>query len=194
MAINTSHEQTAYYSPKTGSSMPLFTVTMRSGRTVTEKDAGIAASYPGDRGTVERDVNRDGLTDDAAVVFGAVAACCSAWRLAARSFSKSRRERSYSSTRSDHLLFPGELWHLGYSSALQPLSPRRRRSRPSTVHASDEHGSAVDGDGCSRGHWLLHRVHVGERDVVGFAYTPDWQLRCKTRVHGGFLVLGHRSP
>src|SRR5271154_7121143 len=129
-----------------------------------------------------------------AVVFGAVAASCSASRLAACSYSKSCWERRYSSPRSGHLLFPGELWHLGYSSALQPLSPRPWRSRPSTVHASDEHGSAVDGDGCSRGHWLLHRVHVSERDVVGFAYTPDWQLRCKARVHGGFLVLGHRSP
>jgi len=45
MAINTSHEQTASYSPKTGSSMPLFTVTMRSGRTVTEKDAISAAIH-----------------------------------------------------------------------------------------------------------------------------------------------------
>jgi phenylpyruvate tautomerase PptA (4-oxalocrotonate tautomerase family) len=45
MAINTSHERTASYSPKTGSSMPLFTVTMRSGRTVTEKDAISAAIH-----------------------------------------------------------------------------------------------------------------------------------------------------
>ena len=56
MAINTSHEQTASYSPKTESSMPLFTVTMRSGRTVTEKDAisaaiheaSVCAGYPED--------------------------------------------------------------------------------------------------------------------------------------------------
>ena len=56
MAINTSHEQTASYSPITGSSMPLFTVTMRSGRTATEKDAisaaiheaSVGAGYPED--------------------------------------------------------------------------------------------------------------------------------------------------
>jgi hypothetical protein len=56
MTINTSHEQTASYSPKTGNPMPLFTVTMRSGRTVTEKDAisaaihepGVSAGYPKD--------------------------------------------------------------------------------------------------------------------------------------------------
>src|SRR5258708_13232773 len=56
MAINTSHEQTASYSPKTGNSMPLFTVTMRPGRTVTEKDAisaaiheaSVSAGYPED--------------------------------------------------------------------------------------------------------------------------------------------------
>src|SRR5882757_5401781 len=56
MAINTSHEQTASYSPKAESSMPLFTVTMRSGRTATEKDAisaaiheaSVSAGYPED--------------------------------------------------------------------------------------------------------------------------------------------------
>ena len=56
MTINTSNEQTASYSPKTGNFMPLFTVTMRSGRTVTEKDAisaaiheaSVSAGYPED--------------------------------------------------------------------------------------------------------------------------------------------------
>jgi phenylpyruvate tautomerase PptA (4-oxalocrotonate tautomerase family) len=56
MTINTSREQTAYYSLKTESFMPLFTVTMRSGKTVTEKDAisaaiheaSVSAGYPED--------------------------------------------------------------------------------------------------------------------------------------------------
>jgi hypothetical protein len=56
MTTNTSHEQTASYSPKRGKPMPLFTVTMRSGRTVTEKDAisaaiheaSVGAGYPED--------------------------------------------------------------------------------------------------------------------------------------------------
>lgn len=155
---------------------------------------GIAAGCAGDCGTVERDVNRDGLTDDAGCRLRC--GCGFLFGLALGSLflfevTLGAEVLKYPVRPS---LVPGELWHLGYSSALQPLSPRPWRSRPSTVHASDEHGSAVDGDGCSRGHWLLHRVHVSERDVVGFAYTPDWQLRCKARVHGGFLVLGHRSP
>ena len=45
ITIDTAHEQTASYSPKTESSMPLFTITMRSGRTVTEKDAISAAIH-----------------------------------------------------------------------------------------------------------------------------------------------------
>jgi phenylpyruvate tautomerase PptA (4-oxalocrotonate tautomerase family) len=56
MAVNTSHEQTASYSPKSGRAMPLFTVTLRSGRTVTGKDAisaaiheaSVSAGYPED--------------------------------------------------------------------------------------------------------------------------------------------------
>ena len=56
MTINTSREHTASCSSKTESSMPLFTVTMRSGRTVTEKDAisaaiheaSVSAGYPED--------------------------------------------------------------------------------------------------------------------------------------------------
>jgi phenylpyruvate tautomerase PptA (4-oxalocrotonate tautomerase family) len=56
MTINTSREQTANYSLKTESFMPLFTVTMRSGKTVTEKDAisaaiheaSVGAGYPED--------------------------------------------------------------------------------------------------------------------------------------------------
>jgi hypothetical protein len=56
MTSKTSHEQTASYSPKAGNVMPLFTVTMRSGRTVTEKDAisaaihdaSVSAGYPED--------------------------------------------------------------------------------------------------------------------------------------------------
>ena len=56
MTINTSHEQTVCYSPKAESFMPLFTVTMRSGRTVPEKDAissaiheaSVSAGYPED--------------------------------------------------------------------------------------------------------------------------------------------------
>ena len=56
MTINTSHEQTASYSPKNREFDPLFTVTMRSGRTVTEKDAisaaiheaSVGAGYPED--------------------------------------------------------------------------------------------------------------------------------------------------
>jgi phenylpyruvate tautomerase PptA (4-oxalocrotonate tautomerase family) len=56
MAINTSHEQTASYSQEKGESMPFFTVTMRSGRTVAEKDAisaavheaSVSAGYPED--------------------------------------------------------------------------------------------------------------------------------------------------
>ena len=55
------------------------------------------------------------------MVFGAVAASCSAWRLATCSFSKSRWERRYSSTGSDHLSCSLGDWQLGYSSALQPL-------------------------------------------------------------------------
>jgi hypothetical protein len=56
MTVNSSHKQTASYSPKTENFMPLFTVTMRSGRTVTEKDAisaaiheaSVSAGYPED--------------------------------------------------------------------------------------------------------------------------------------------------
>ena len=55
MTVSTYNEQTASYA-KTGISMPLFTVTMRSGRTVTEKDAvsaaiheaSVSAGYPED--------------------------------------------------------------------------------------------------------------------------------------------------
>jgi phenylpyruvate tautomerase PptA (4-oxalocrotonate tautomerase family) len=55
--ISTSQEQTASCSPRNGGkSMPLFTVTMRAGRTVTEKDAisaaiheaSVSAGYPED--------------------------------------------------------------------------------------------------------------------------------------------------
>ena len=55
MTVSTYNEQTASYA-KTGISMPLFTVTMRSGRTATEKDAisaaiheaSVSAGYPED--------------------------------------------------------------------------------------------------------------------------------------------------
>ena len=45
MTVNTFREQTASYSSRIGNSMPLFTVTMRSGRTVAEKDAISAAIH-----------------------------------------------------------------------------------------------------------------------------------------------------
>jgi phenylpyruvate tautomerase PptA (4-oxalocrotonate tautomerase family) len=56
MTINTSYSQIASDSLETGSAMPLFTVTMRSGRTVTEKnaisaaihEASVSAGYPQD--------------------------------------------------------------------------------------------------------------------------------------------------
>ena len=56
ITIDTCHQQTASHFPKNGNLMPLFTVTMRSGRTVTEKDAistaiheaSVSAGYPDD--------------------------------------------------------------------------------------------------------------------------------------------------
>jgi phenylpyruvate tautomerase PptA (4-oxalocrotonate tautomerase family) len=56
MTLNACDEQTASYSQKTGNLMPLFTVTMRAGRTVAEKDAistaiheaSVGAGYPED--------------------------------------------------------------------------------------------------------------------------------------------------
>ena len=105
---------------------------------------GIAAGCTGDCGTVERDVNRDGLTDDAGLSSSVrlrLLVRPGAWQPVPFEVTLGAEVLKYPV---DHLLFPGELWHLGYSSALQPLSPRgevgRRRytlqtstAPPSTV-------------------------------------------------------------